>query len=83
MPPVIEDLEGGRPRTRAFPTVVPGVVGEEEPWGPFSVSRERSSVSARLSPGTPVYVVSDGDDDDDDDDSTVLSGGEKDWRTFQ
>ena len=60
-PPEIEDLEGERPRTRAFPMLVPGLVGDTEEC--FTFSRERSSLSARLT-DTPFYEISDNDDDD-------------------
>ena len=62
-PPEIEDLEGKRPRTRAFPTLVPGLVGEE-PGEYFTFSRERSSLSARFT-DSPFYEVSDDDNDGD------------------
>ena len=62
-PPEIEDLEGRRPRTRCFPTLVPGLVGEEA-GEYFTFSRERSSLSARFT-DSPFYEVSDDDNDGD------------------
>ena len=61
-PPEIEDLEGRRPRTRGFPTLVPGLVGDEA-GEYFTFSRERSSLSARFT-DSPFYEVSDDDSDD-------------------
>ena len=72
-PPEIEDLEGKRPRTRAFPTLVPGLVGEEA-GEYFTFSRERSSLSARFT-DSPFYEVS---DDDIDDNSSIGSNVEND-----
>ena len=66
-PPEIEDLEGERPRTRAFPTLVPGLVGEGEEG--FTLSRERSSLSARLT-DTPFCDVNDDDSSSQSDDES-------------
>ncbi len=52
-PPPIEDLEGVRPKTRSYPTLVPGIVGEDDDgFTGFSFSRGRSTASGRLS-GSP------------------------------
>ena len=62
-PPEIEDIEGRRSRTRGFPTLVPGLVGEEA-GECFTFSRERSSLSARFT-DSPFYEASVDDNDDD------------------
>ena len=62
-PPEIEDIEGRRPRTRAFPTLVPGLVSEEA-GECFTFSRERSLLWVRFT-DSPFYEVSDDGNDDD------------------